>query len=63
MARDQPSSSARVLLTIPHNEIVGIIDKNGGSETISGRTANWYKVDFKGKEGWLWGGYIEIYPH
>jgi len=57
--RDQPSSSGRVLLTVPYNEMVGIIDKNGNSETISGRTANWYKVDYKGTTGWLWSGYLE----
>jgi hypothetical protein len=56
--RDQPNSSATVLLTIPHNDIVGIIDKNGNSESIAGRTANWYKVDYQGTTGWLWSGYI-----
>ena len=57
--RDQPSSSGTVLLTIPYNEIVGIIDKNGDSETISGQTANWHKVDYKGTAGWLWSGYLQ----
>jgi uncharacterized protein YgiM (DUF1202 family) len=57
--RDQPSASGTVLLTIPYNEIVGIIDKNGVSETISGHTANWYKVDYRGKEGWVWSRYVK----
>lgn len=56
--RDQPNSSATVLLTIPYNGIVGIIDKNGNSESIGGQTANWYKVDYQGTIGWLWSGYI-----
>ncbi|SHG95624.1 SH3 domain-containing protein [Chryseolinea serpens] len=57
--RDQPSSSGTVLLTVPYDETVGIIDKNGNIETISGREANWYKVDYKGTTGWLWSGYLE----
>jgi len=57
--RDQPSSRGTVLLTIPYNEIVGIIDKNGDSETISGQTANWHKVDYNGTTGWLWSGYLQ----
>jgi uncharacterized protein YgiM (DUF1202 family) len=39
---------------------VGIIDKNGDSETISEQTANWYKVDYKGTTGWLWSGYLQM---
>lgn len=57
--RDQPSSNGIILITIPYNETVGIIDKNGDSETISGQTANWYKVDYKGTTGWLWSGYLQ----
>lgn len=57
--RDQPSSSGAVLLTIPYNEIVGIINENGHSDTFAGRTANWYKVDYKGTTGWLWSGYLK----
>jgi hypothetical protein len=58
--RDQPHSGGAVLLTIPYNETVGIIDKNGNSETIAGQTENWYKVDYKGTTGWLWSGYLQI---
>lgn len=48
-----------VLVTVPYNELVDLIDKNGDSETIDGQTANWYKVDYKGTTGWLWSGYLE----
>ena len=58
--RDQPGSAGAVLLTVPYNETVGIIDKSGHTETISGRTENWYKVDYKGAIGWLWGGYLKM---
>ena len=57
--RSQPNSSGMVLLTVPYNETVGIVDENGASETISGRTEKWYKVDYKGTIGWVWSGYLE----
>lgn len=58
--RDVPNSGGTVLITVPYNETIGIIDKNGDSETISGQTANWYKVDYKGTVGWLWSGYLQV---
>ena len=58
--RDLPSLNGKVVLTIPYNETVGIIDKNGSLEMISGQTANWYKVDYNGAQGWLWSGYLKI---
>lgn len=60
--RDTPNSNGTILLTIPYNETVIIVDKNGNSETISGQKANWVKVDYNGTIGWLWSGFIEIVP-
>ena len=58
--REQPNSSATILLTIPNSEVVRVIDKNGVNETRSGHTANWYKVDYKGTIGWLWSGHLQM---
>jgi hypothetical protein len=57
--RDLPNSIGGILLTIPKDEIVGILDKDFESETISGQTADWYKVDYRGTTGWVWSGYLE----
>ncbi|WP_165784688.1 NERD domain-containing protein [Solitalea longa] len=58
--RDQPSSRGKILLTIPFNEKVEIIDKSGNGETIYGQTAYWYKVDYNGTTGWLWNEYLQM---
>lgn len=58
--RNRPNSTATVLLTVPHNERVLILDMDGISETVSGKTANWYKVDYNGTIGWVWSGYLKI---
>lgn len=57
--RDLPNSIGTILLTIPKDEIVGILDKDFESETIFGQTADWYKVDYRGTTGWVWSGYLE----
>jgi Bacterial SH3 domain len=57
--RDLPNSIGTILLTIPKDDIVGILDKDFDSETISGQTADWYKVDYRGTTGWVWSGYLE----
>ncbi len=57
--RNQPNSNGMVLLIVPYNETVSILDENGNNETISGQTANWYKVNYNGTEGWLWSGYLQ----
>jgi|GEM_PF-3214642 len=41
--RDRPSSAGAILLTVPYNETVGIIDKTSNSEIISDQTATGIK--------------------
>lgn len=57
--RSEPNSKATVLGTVPYNEVVTITDKNGPSETISGQTANWVKIEYDRTYGWVWSGFIE----
>ena|ERR1700756_3786382 len=57
--RDEPNSNATVLTSVPYNSTVSILDKGGLSETISGQTANWYKVEYNNTTGWLWSGYLK----
>lgn len=57
--RTEPNSNSISLQLIPYNEKVQILNENGPSETISGRLANWIEVEYYGKRGWIWSGYIE----
>ena len=57
--RQEPNSNSIVLLTIPYNETVNIIEKMSGSETNSEEKANWFKVDYNGTTGWAWSGYLQ----
>lgn len=57
--RTEPNSNSISLQLIPYNEKVQIIKEDGPSEIISGRLANWIEVEYLGKRGWIWSGYIE----
>jgi uncharacterized protein YgiM (DUF1202 family) len=57
--RVEPTSNGIVLLTIPYNEKVIILEKNRDSETIPEQKANWFKVDYNGTTGWVWSGYLQ----
>jgi hypothetical protein len=56
--REEPNSNSNIILTIPNNTEIKIISKDGAAETVNGVTKNWYKIEYKNKEGWAWGGYI-----
>ena len=56
--RRQASGRSALILRIPNDEVVLIIDENGPKETIGGVESKWFKVLYNNTEGWVWGGYI-----
>lgn len=57
--RSEANSGSPIIISIPFNEKVKIINENGPSEIISGKNANWIEVEFKEKKGWIWEGFIK----
>ena len=57
--RTNPSSNGSIITRIPNESQLLIISEQGPKETISGKTAPWYKVLYENNEGWVWGGYIQ----
>lgn len=58
--REQPGTSGKSIAVIPDGSTVKIIDKGSAEETISGKTGFWYKVDWNGKKGWVFGGFLAL---
>lgn len=58
--REQPGTSGKAVVIIPDGSTVKIIDKGSTEETISGKTGFWYKVDWNGKRGWVFGGFLAL---
>ncbi|HOD14933.1 MAG TPA: SH3 domain-containing protein [Spirochaetota bacterium] len=56
MRADQSLASPKLLL-IPVGSKVTLLEM-GNRATIDARPANWYKVEFNGRHGWVFGGYL-----
>lgn len=58
MLRKKPNGSK--ILSMHNKTKVEIVDDNGPEDTIENKKSNWYKVRYKGKEGWVFGGYLKF---
>lgn len=60
--RQTPSATAETVSKIPYCEIVKVLRTNGPSEVFRNTSKNWYFIEYKGKKGWIWGGYLTKQP-
>lgn len=59
--RERPSKQAHVLIGMPKGIVVEILSKTEIAETIDKETAFWYRINFDGLFGWVFGAYIEVF--
>lgn len=53
--REQPSPSAKKVVTVPNNSTVQVI----GTKTFADTKQIWYQITYDGKKGWMPAGYIQ----
>ncbi len=58
--RDNPSVEGNEITVAPHNAKLNVIDNQVASDYISGKSGNWYQVEYNGKTGYAWGNLIMI---
>ena len=56
--RSKPSTNSKAIGLAVFGDPVVILEKTNIKEEIYGIKAYWYKVDWKGKTGYIWGGLI-----
>lgn len=56
--RDKPSTSGKSIVVIPNGNAVKILEKGTKVEVIAGKTAIWYRVEWNGNKGWVYGGFL-----
>lgn len=62
--RAQPNRRSDNFILVPHNERVDFLMMMPGSrETIDGINNYWYKVRYKGSDGYVFGGYLGRDPN
>jgi hypothetical protein len=58
--RQEPSTQSGAILQVGQGDSVKIIDSKGPLETINGKSSNWVKIEYAGKNGWIWGGLLNF---
>jgi uncharacterized protein YgiM (DUF1202 family) len=56
--RSQPESKSRVVTKVPYGKQVEIIEKTDNELQLGWVKDNWYKIRFRGREGYIFGGYL-----
>jgi hypothetical protein len=59
--RQDPSNQATVLSHIRLGAIVEVLTKSDKEDSVENESAFWYRVDYQGLKGWVFGSYIEIF--
>jgi len=57
--RTEPNSHSDVLVIIPYNQNLKIIEKEGNTDIVNGQEGKWYKVEYKNTVGYAWSKFIE----
>lgn len=58
--RSTPSLKASVVTSVPHDSLVRACNETFGEMTYEDMVGNWRKVDYKGKVGYMFDGFLEI---
>ncbi len=56
--RDAPSTSGKAISLVPNGVDVLVIEESGSATTIQGVSGRWTKVEWGGKRGWVFGGFL-----
>ncbi len=58
--RELPDKNSKKIMVIPSGETIAIIEEDSADATIDGIKSKWYKILYKNKTGWLFGGYLAM---
>jgi uncharacterized protein YgiM (DUF1202 family) len=59
--REEPGSQSTVLSHIRLGAVMEVLTKSDKEDTVEDETAFWYRIDYQGLKGWVFGSYIEIF--
>jgi uncharacterized protein YgiM (DUF1202 family) len=59
--RVEPTNKSPVLSHVRMGVVVEVIAKGDKEETVEGETAFWYRVNYEGLKGWVFGSYLEVF--
>jgi hypothetical protein len=59
--RADPSNQAAVLSHIRLGAVMEVLTRADKEESVENETAYWYRIDYQGLKGWVFGTYIELF--
>lgn len=59
--REGPSSQATVLSHIRMGAVMEVLTRADKEDTVENESAFWYRIDYMGLKGWVFGSYIELF--
>jgi uncharacterized protein YgiM (DUF1202 family) len=59
--RQDASNQATVLSHIRLGAVVEVLTKSDKEDSVENESAFWYRIDYQGLKGWVFGSYIEIF--
>ncbi len=59
--RADPSNQATVLSHIRLGAVMEVLTRADKEEIVENETAYWYRIDYQGLKGWVFGTYIELF--
>jgi hypothetical protein len=59
--RDSSSSQGTVLSHIRLGAVMEVMTRSDKEDTVENESAYWYRIDYQGLKGWVFGSYIELF--
>ena len=59
--RGDPTSQGTVLSHIRMGAVMEVLTRADKEDTVESETAYWYRIDYQGLKGWVFGSYIELF--
>ena len=59
--RDAASNQATVLSHIRMGAVMEVLTRSDKEDTVENETAYWFRIDYQGLKGWVFGPYIELF--
>jgi len=59
--RDAASNQSTVLSHIRMGAVMEVLTRGDKEDSVESETAYWYRIDYQGLKGWVFGSYIELF--
>lgn len=59
--RENSALASSAVTTLWQGAVVEILSQTSSQEEVEGRMGYWYRIQYDGFQGWVFGGYLRVY--